>query len=242
MAASSTNRPAARPLTAPAVIGFGGRTVPTLDVRAPSVCGIRALWVLAAALALLPPRATAAAPGKQDKEGGTITLDAASSEVDLRTNNVYFRKVRIAQGSMSVTADQGQATREGIGNFENSLWQFHSNVKITTEDGQLQADEAQVDFAKRLLSRAVAHGKPAEFQERIEKTGKLVHGHAENIDYDATKGLVVLSKGAWLSDGQNEVTHDSLKFDLQAQRIIADPGEQESQRVHIIITPPPSKP
>jgi lipopolysaccharide transport protein LptA len=197
----------------------------------------RFLAVLAVVLAVPALRASAATPAA----GGTISLDAASSELDLRTNNVYFRKVRISQGPMSVTADQAQTTQEGVGNFENGLMTFHSNVKITTEDGQLLADEAQIHFVKRLLSRAVAHGKPAEFQERVEKTGKVVHGHADDIDYDAAKGVIVLSKNAWLSDGQNEVRHDSLKYDMQAQRIIADPGEQGSQRVHIIITPPPSK-
>jgi lipopolysaccharide transport protein LptA len=198
----------------------------------------RFLAVLAVVLAVPALRASAATPAA----GGTISLDAASSELDLRTNNVYFRKVRISQGPMSVTADQAQTTQEGVGNFENGLMTFHSNVKITTEDGQLLADEAQIHFVKRLLSRAVAHGKPAEFQERVEKTGKVVHGHADDIDYDAAKGVIVLSKNAWLSDGQNEVRHDSLKYDMQAQRIIADPGEQGSQRVHIIITPPPAKP
>jgi lipopolysaccharide transport protein LptA len=198
----------------------------------------RFLAVLAVVLAVPALRASAATPAA----GGTISLDAASSELDLRTNNVYFRKVRISQGPMSVTADQAQTTQEGVGNFENGLMTFHSNVKITTEDGQLLADEAQIHFVKRLLARAVAHGKPAEFQERVEKTGKVVHGHADDIDYDAAKGVIVLSKNAWLSDGQNEVRHDSLKYDMQAQRIIADPGEQGSQRVHIIITPPPAKP
>jgi lipopolysaccharide export system protein LptA len=201
-------------------------------------CPNRAPALLAAALLCAASlRAFAAAPGN----GGPISLDAASSELDLRTNNVYFRKVRIAQGPMSVTADQGQATREGIGNFENSLWVFRGNVKITMEQGQLNADEAQVDFVKRLLSKAVAHGKPAEFEERIEKTGKVAHGHAEDINYDASKGLVVLTKNAWLSDGQNEVRGESLKYNVLAQSIVADAAEQGSQRVHIIITPPPSK-
>src|SRR5580698_4521991 len=70
---------------------------------------------------------------------GPINLDAQSSELDLKTNNVYFRKVRIAQGANSVTADQGQATREALSGqgFDNSLWIFRGNVKITMEGGQL---------------------------------------------------------------------------------------------------------
>jgi lipopolysaccharide transport protein LptA len=179
----------------------------------------------------------AALPAKHD----VISLDAASSELDLRTNNVVFRKVRIAQGAMSVTADQGQATRQATGlDFDNSVWVFRGNVKITMETGQLTSDDAQINFAKKVLSKAVASGRPAEFEQRIEKTGKIAHGHAETIDYDSTKGIVRLLKNAWLSDGQNEIRGESLKYNVTEQSIIADAAEQGSQRVHIIITPPPS--
>ena len=53
-----------------------------------------------------------------------------------------------------------------------------------------------------------------------------------------------LTKNAWLSDGENEVRGESLKYNVLAQSIIADAADQNSQRVHIIITPttPPTKP
>ncbi len=181
----------------------------------------------------------AAAPAKQE----VISLDAQSSELDLRNNNVEFRKVRIAQGTMTVSADQGQATRQASGlDFDNSVWMFRGNVKITMEQGQLNADDAQINFVKKLLAKAVANGSPAQFEQRIEKTGKIAHGHADTIDYDASKGVVRLLKNAWLSDGQNEIRGESLKYNLLAQSIVAEAAEQNSQRVHIIITPPPSKP
>jgi len=112
------------------------------------------------------------------------------------------------------------------------------------QGGLLTADEAQVDFAKKLLSKAVAHGKPAEFEQRLQKTGKMAHGHADDIDYDAAKGVVRLTKNAWISDGQNEVRGESLKYNVLAQSIVADAADQNSQRVHIIITPTatPNKP
>jgi len=172
-----------------------------------------------------------------------VTLDAQSFELDLKNNNVFFRKPRITQGTNSVTADQGQASREALGgNFDNSLWIFRGNVKITMEQGQLTADDATVNFVKKLLGKAVANGKPAQFQQLIEKTGKVAQGHADTIDYDASKGIVRLSKNAWLSDGQNEIHGEMLRYNAVAQTIVADPAEQGSQRVHIILTPPPSKP
>jgi lipopolysaccharide transport protein LptA len=182
----------------------------------------------------------AAAPAKQQQ---IITLDAQSSELDLRTNNVLFHKVRITQGNMAVSADQGQAAGQASGlNFDNSVWTFRGNVKITMEQGELTADDAQINFIKKLLAKAVANGKPAEFEQRIVSTGKIAQGRAETIDYDAAKGIVRLSRNAWLSDGQNEIRGESLKYNLSAQSIIADAAEQGSQRVHIIITPPPAKP
>ena len=169
-------------------------------------------------------------------EQPAISLDAQSSELDYKNNNLIFHKVHITQGSMSVAADQAQAT--GL-DFENSHWVFRGNVKITMADqGQLTSDEAEITFVKKLLSKAIVNGNPAVFEQRLAKTGKLAHGRAESIDYDVAKGVVHLSKNAWLSDGQNEIRGESLKYNVVAQNIVAEASEQGSQRVHIIITPP----
>jgi len=191
------------------------------------------LRVLALLALALPPLQAAAAQADQQ----TISLDAQSSELDYKNNNLVFRKVRIAQGTMSVTADQAQAT--GL-DFENSRWVFRGNVKITMDQGLLTSDEAEITFVKKLLAKAVVNGKPAAFEQPIVKTGKLARGRAETIDYDVAKGVVHLSKNAWLSDGANEIRGESLKYNVLAQNIIAEASEQGSQRVHIIITPPPN--
>jgi lipopolysaccharide export system protein LptA len=194
------------------------------------------LALLALALAFGRP-VLAAAPAQP-----AISLDAQSSEIDLRNNNVVFRKVRIAQGSMSVSADQGQATKQATGlDFDNSLWVFRGNVRITMNDGLLSSEDAEINFARKSLAKAVANGKPASFEQKIEKTGKVAHGRADTIDYDASKGMVRLSKNAYLSDGQTEIRGESLRYNVLAQSIVAEASEQNSQRVHIIITPPPSK-
>jgi lipopolysaccharide transport protein LptA len=190
-----------------------------------------------AALLLLTSLGIGAALAAQP-QAQPIVLDAQSADGDLANNNVVFRKVRITQGGMSVAADVGQGTQQKTRlDFENSLWVFRGNVKITMDTGQLTSDDAQINFVK-----AVVNGKPAAFEQRVAKTGKLAQGHAETIDYDAGKGLVRLSKNAWLSDGQTEIRGESLKYNVLAQSIVAEAAEQGSQRVHIVITPPPAKP
>jgi lipopolysaccharide transport protein LptA len=188
------------------------------------------------ALALLAPPASAAVAAVAAKvEQQTIVLEAQSAEMDLKSNNLIYRKVHISQGNMSVGADQAQGT--GL-DFENSHWVFRGNVKITMDQGLLTSDEAEITFAKKLLSKAVVNGKPAAFEQRIAKTGKLAQGHADSIDYDVTNEVVHLSKNAWLSDGEREIQGESLKYNVLAQTIAAEASEQGSQRVHIIITPP----
>src|SRR3977135_666366 len=111
------------------------------------------------ALALPASQAMAAHVEQQ-----AISLDAQSSELDYKNKHLIFRKVRITQGNMSVAADQAQAT--GL-DFENSRWVFRGNVKITMDQGQLTSDEAEIPFAKKLLSKAVVKRKPAAVEQRI---------------------------------------------------------------------------
>jgi lipopolysaccharide transport protein LptA len=171
-----------------------------------------------------------------EQQQQSILLEAQSFDLDYKNNNMIYHKVRIAQGAMSVAADQAQAS--GL-DFENSShWVFRGNVKIAMEGGQLISDEADVTFAKKLLAQAIANGNPATFEQRIEKTGKVAHGRAETIDYDVTKGVVHLSKNAWVSDGDREIQGESLTYNVLTQTIRAESAEQGSQRVHIIITPP----
>jgi lipopolysaccharide export system protein LptA len=194
-----------------------------------------------AAFALLAPSEQAAAAAPRDAQA-TILLDSQSYEMDLRTNSAVFKKVRISQGTMSITADEGHAIKHtSERDLDNSVWVFTGHVKITMEQGQLTCDDAQITFAK-VISKAVANGKPAEFEGPIAKTGKTAHGHADTIDYDLATNQVHFSKGAYFSNGDNEVRGESLRYNILTQTLLAVEAEQGSQRVQFIVTPPPKSP
>lgn len=182
-----------------------------------------------------------AAPPKSSQD--PIDVTAQYEEVDGKNKSVFLRKVRIAQGNMTLTADQGQVNGTGVENaFDNSVWVFKGAVKVTMDQGVLNSDEARVTFSNKVLSYAVVTGKPATFQQKIAKTDKIAHGHADNIDYDVAKGIIRLTKDAYLDNGQYEVHGESLKYDVAKQVSSAEASEQGSQRVHIVITPPPKSP
>src|ERR1700722_10072771 len=196
---------------------------------------------LLALAALLAPLAQANAAAVARDRQADILLDSQSVSIDLKTNSAVFTKIRISQGGMSITADQGQANEQRSTDlyFENNVWNFRGNVKITVEQGQLFSDDAQITFVNNVLSKAVVNGKPASFEQTVTKTGKPAKGHAETIDYDAAKHLVRFLKNAYVTNGDHEILGQSVKYDILAQKVIADEAEQNSQRIHIVITPPP---
>src|SRR5580704_8239766 len=198
---------------------------------------------LLALAALLAPLAQANAAAVARDRQADILLDSQSVSIDLKTNSAVFTKIRISQGGMSITADQGQANEQRSKDlyFENNVWNFRGNVKIVVEQGQLFSDDAQITFVNNALSKAIANGKPASFEQTVTKTGKPARGHAETIDYDGTKHLVRFLKNAYLTNGDHEITGQSLKYDVLGQKVIAEEAEQNSQRVRIVITPPPPK-
>src|ERR1700761_5134306 len=172
-----------------------------------------------------------------------ILLDAQSTSIDLKTNSAVFTKVKISQGSMSITADEGKASQQRSADlyFENNVWYFKGNVKITLEQGKLTSDDAQITFVNSQLSKAVVNGKPAAFEETESKKGKLAKGHSNTIDFDSSKLIFRFLKDAYLSNGENDIRGQALKYDVVAQKVIAEEAEQNSQRVRITITPPPPK-
>ncbi len=189
-----------------------------------------------------PPAAPAAQPPAVPllQEGGLpINLEAASSDVDYRTNTVEFRDVVISQGNTRVQAEHAHAT--GL-NFVNSRWTFEGKVRIEAElHGNLRSDQATVEFRDNRIARATITGKPAEFEQQRAQSEQMARGHADEIVYDVSDGTVRLANEAWLSDGQNEISGPLLVYNVRAQRVQAS-APSPDQRIHILIQPPHASP
>ncbi len=213
----------------------------------PSSCIPATLMACALGLALTLPRAALAAstPTRPKLDQQPIVLDAQS--MDATGDNVVFHRVKITQGEMSIAAELGHGTGTAKNanqnlNFDDSVWVFRGNVRISVPEGVVNADEAAITFLKQVLSMAVANGNPATFEGRVAKTGKVAHGRADTIDYDASRGIVTLLKNAWLTDGQREIDGASLKYNMLTQSIQGESSDSGTQRVHIVVPPPPTKP
>ena len=164
-----------------------------------------------------------------------INLEAASSDFDYKNNTLLFKRVKITQGGLEVTALQASAT--GL-EFNNSEWRLQGDVKITVPGGKLQSSEARVLFKNNAIASASIKGTPAQFEQQLKERNQVARGRAAAINYDVKAATVRLTGDAWLTDGNNEIRGNTLVYDIGRERVQANPNEKDPGGVQITINPP----
>ena len=177
-----------------------------------------------------PAARAAAQPGAQ----ASYTFDAASSEIDYKAHTGAFKQITIAQGRITVTADQAHAS--GLGQ-PSGEWTLQGHVHIhAPPHGSLSSDQAVVEIAGNRINQVTVTGKPAQFTQQGMVAGRIAQGHADQIVYDVRAGTVQLNHDAWLSDGHNAFSAPQLVYNILKDRIEATSGG-DGERVHVTIAP-----
>ena len=145
---------------------------------------------------------------------------------DSQKGMVEYDGVTITQGQIRITADRAKTT---VGEFEDSKWQFSGTVRITMPDSTLASDTAEVKFAGGEIESAAVTGAPATFEQ--QRAAERAQGRANRIDYDLKRGTIELAGDAWLSDGQKEITGETLVYNTANQSVLS------KQQVTITIQP-----
>ena len=182
-----------------------------------SLCAARlraALLRRAAPLALRPPRRPL--PQRHSRSRSMRRPPRSTT----RRNTLVFTQRRHHPGRHPCAGRS--CPRHRPGDFANSRWTFEGNVHIDAEQqGNLRSDAAVVEF-RTITSRAPpSPASRREFEQKRDRLDQVARGHADEIVYDVTAGTVRLTKDAWLSDGQNEISGPLLVYNIRAQRVQA---------------------
>ncbi|NJO13316.1 MAG: hypothetical protein HC872_07480, partial [Gammaproteobacteria bacterium] len=76
----------------------------------------------------------------------------------------------------------------------------------------------------------------ASFEQKLEN-GDTARGRADDIEYDFDEATVRLSRDAYLTDGRNDISGETLVYSIRDERVLANAEEQGDERVHITINP-----
>jgi lipopolysaccharide transport protein LptA len=146
---------------------------------------------------------------------------------------LMFRGLKLSQGNIGVSADEGRASKL---DFEDSVWQFSGNVVIDTENGHIECDSADLRFSGHQLRRATIDGSPATFETRRPESEEVTRASAGRLNYDFLAASIEFSGDAVITEGGNQISADVLVYDIAAQRIKAQSGG-DGDRVKIKYTP-----
>lgn len=167
--------------------------------------------------------------------GGSIELEADSSEIDRKNNRLIFHNVRIQQGEFAIRAALAQGTNL---EFKEAEWLFRGDVQITSANATLSAEQAVLTFVDHRVRRADLEGVPVVFEQTRPGAAEPTRGRAARILYDFDSKVLTLTGDARLSEGQNEISGEHITYEIGAQRVVAD-ADENGERVRITIVPPP---
>ena len=183
-----------------------------------------------------------AAPAAPDSPCNESLCFNAKSAQATRTRLVVININAVgntSHGPAHLSADRAEAT-----GADYSHWVFSGHVHVDLREGQLQADTATVQQLDKRIVSIRADGMPARFERLPQSTAKAltgsaaatanltVRGHADAITYDLSKNQVQLNGNSWFSDGCNEITSQSIVYNIANQSVLASGAAGGTGQVH----------
>lgn len=165
-----------------------------------------------------------------------VSLDADSTAYDGKSSMVMFRGLRLTQGRLGISADEGFASQM---DFEDSTWHFEGNVVIDVENGRIESDVADMVFAGYQLKTATIVGSPATFEMQRPGSDETTYAEAGRLVYDFDEGIVEFTDEATITEGGNQISSSYLVYNIREQRINASSGGEGDPKVRITYTPAP---
>ncbi len=140
------------------------------------------------------------------------------------------RKLPVSLKADRVTFDQ----QKGFSTYEG-------HVVLTQGSMRLEADRMTVQLGKnQKIDEINTYGAPARFQEKMDD-GTLVKGHGKRIRYLLSKGTVYLIGDAVVIRGTDQLSGESIAYELSTGFATIEGAPSKGRQVEIIFTPKEGK-
>lgn len=166
-----------------------------------------------------------------------VIIDAERTDYDGKTSMLRFSGLRLTQGGIGIEADVAHASRM---DFDNSVWRFSGDVVFDVNEGRVTCDSADLEFTDFRLRRAEIEGSPATFRFMRPGSNESTYAEAGRLIYDVERGIIEFKGGATITEGGNQISSESLIYNIREQRINAVSSGDNGDRVTVTYTPPAS--
>lgn len=135
-----------------------------------------------------------------------------------------------SEAPLQVVAEDWEADRgEGISVFTGDVQIDKGSIRIRADEVRLRAEDGEVREGTLI-------GAPVQFRQQPEGE-PLIEGEAARIEYDAVNRVIVLTGKAWVRQGGDEFRGESIRYDIDARKVLATSNKSTPERVKIIFQP-----
>ena len=123
----------------------------------------------------------------------------------------------------SVLVDEISGFNEFLGDAEVR----QGSLLITAELIQVQTN---IDGVDTMIAKGTIE-KPAKYTQSQENQARFIEATADLITYDVNEGMVFLEGNAYLIQGFDSFSGDSLNYDINNDKVIVKGSEDGTERV-----------
>ena len=123
----------------------------------------------------------------------------------------------------SVTVDETSGFNEFLGSAEVR----QGSLLITAELIQVQTNS---DGVETMIAKGTPD-KPAKYIQSQENQARFIEATADLITYDVNEGMVYLVGNAYLIQGFDSFSGDTLSYDINNDKVIVKGSEDGTERV-----------
>lgn len=135
------------------------------------------------------------------------------------------------QQPIKVSADEFEASRG------NNISVYQGSVVITQGSLQIRADRVEVHGNEQgEISRVIATGKPAHFQQQVERGENPVKARALRIEFTVNSDQLQLTGNAHVDRDGNTLAAERIDYDMNTEQMRAQ-GRSGEERVEMIWKP-----
>ena len=122
--------------------------------------------------------------------------------------------------------------RSGITVYEGEVQMDQGTLRIT-------ADKVTIHSVDKKISRIIATGEPAHFQQQPAPDKDLVTAQGSTIEYWVDREEVQLLKNAHLQQEGSTMSGDRIDYNIREAIVVAigDPDRDDNQLIQIVIPP-----
>jgi lipopolysaccharide transport protein LptA len=114
--------------------------------------------------------------------------------------------------------------------------EFTGHVIIDVENGHIEADAANLQFADHQLILATIDGSPATFELTRPGSDEITYAEAGRLKYNLETGIIEFSDEAKITENGNQITSSYLVYNITERRINAQ-SSGDGNKVKMTYTP-----